>query len=195
MTFRSLQRRMGRDLAWRRLKPSGPAGLLLGWFLGPVNGIAEIYLPYRMYKVVVTDSRVKSTHCIAVDAAAGTLDPYEFPALPEPAAWEDVTSSNVHPAALEESQTRRIAVERTRRLFFSRGFFRLQSPQITAEWLGPEFYIPYWTGFYGDKHNVRIKVLDAVRQTVEGGKVRQLITRWLLQAQAEASVSVPAGHS
>jgi hypothetical protein len=186
---------MGRDLAWRRLKPSGPAGLLLRWFFGPVNGIAEIYIPYRMYKVVVTDSRVKSTHCIAVDAAAGTLDPYEFPALPEPAAWEDVTSSNAHPAALEESQTRRIAVERTRRLFFSRGFFRLQSPQITAEWIGPEFYIPYWAGFYGDEHNVRIKVLDAVRQTVEGGKVRQLITRWLLQAQAEASVSVPAGHS
>ena len=195
MTFRSLQRRMGRDLAWRRLKPSGSAGLLLGWFSGPVKGIAEIYIPYRMYKVVVTDSRVKSARCIAVDAAAGTLDPYEFPALPEADAWEEVTSRNVHPAALEESQTRRIAIERTRRLFFSRGFFRLQSPQITAELIGPEFYVPYWAGFYGGQPNVKIKVLDAVRQTVEGGKVRQLITSWLLQAQAEASVSVPASHS
>jgi hypothetical protein len=186
---------MGRDLAWLRLKPSGPAGLLFGWFSGQVNGIAEIYIPYRMYKVVVTDSHVKSTHWFAVDAAAGTLDPYEFPALPEADAWEEVTSCNVHPAALEESQTRRIAVERSRRSFFSRGFFRLQSPQITAEWIGPEFYIPYWVGFYGDEHNVKIKVLDAVRQTVEGGKVRQLIIRWLLQSQEEASVSVPAGHS
>ena len=30
------------------------------------------------------------------------------------------------------------------------------------------------SGFYGDEHNVRIKVLNAVRQTVDGGKVWRL---------------------
>jgi|SRR5689334_8620953 len=63
---------------------------------------------------------------------AGTQDPYEFSTLPNKDAWEEVTSRSVHPAALEESQIRQIAVERPRRLFCSRGFFSLQSLQSTG---------------------------------------------------------------
>ena len=47
--------------------------------------------------------------------------------------------------------------------------------------MGPEFYIPYWAGFYGDEDNLSLIVLNAVRQTVEGNKVRRLVKTWLLE--------------
>ena len=163
-------------MALRKLRGSG----VDRWLRGPLLGVAEIYVPYRLYKVTLDDRRVQSVRYYAVDAAAGTLDPYEFVALPELEAWVQVQTRNVHPVRLDESETRKLVLERARRLLFRQGFFRLVDPQIRAELIKPEFCIPYWAGFYGSEPSLRVAVLDGVRQTIEGGKARQLVHTWLL---------------
>lgn len=159
-----------------------------GWLPSTLRGFAKIYLPYRMYRVATRDRHVENFRYFALDAVAGTLDAYEFASVPEAGCWAEIETRNCHPITLKESQTREFAIEKVRRLLFSRGFFRLAYPQITAELVHPDFYIPYWVGFYGNERNIRIRVLDAVRQTVEGNKVRQIVRAWLM----EDSSLVPA---
>ena len=182
MAILSLQRRMSYEEALRQL--SARAAGLRRWISGPLRGVAEIYLPYRLYRVTVDDRRLRSVRYYAVDAAAGKLDPYEFanpPALGESIAVE---TRNFHPAYLDEDQTNKLVTEKVRRLLYSRGFFRVINPNITAELIQSEFYIPYWAGFYGHDQNISITVLNAVRRTVEGNKVRRLVKTWLLTSDS-----------
>ena len=179
MAILSLQRGMSYEEALRKLRAR--AAGLRRWISGPLRGVAEIYLPYRLYRVTVDDSRLRRVRYYAVDAATGKLDPYEFAVPPAPDEWTEVDTRNFHPARLDEGQTNKLVIEKVRRLLYSRGFFRVVNPNIGAELIQSEFYIPYWAGFYGDEQNLSITVLNAVRQTVEGNKVRRLVTTWLLE--------------
>ena len=177
---------MTRALALSRLNSSGKFRVVTRWLNGPLRGVAEIYLPYRLYKVSFEDGGVRRTRYYAIDAASGALDPYEFVNLPKPHEFE-VETRNCFPVRLAETETRNLAVQKLRRLLFSRGFFRLSYPQLTAELINPEFYLPYWVGFYGDEQNMNLKVLNAMRETLEGSKIRRLLQAWLLEKPAEAS--------
>lgn len=180
MTIISLQSATGTDWAQRNLSR------LSSWWGGGLRGIAAIYLPYRLYHVVVHDHASAKARYFAVDGVTGTLDPYEFPAVPEPECWTEVATRNCHPIRLKESETKQLAIEKVRRLLFSRGFFRVAHPQITAELIRPEFYIPYWVGFYGNEHDVSIKVINAIRRSLEGNKVRQVVKTWLMEDLSSA---------
>jgi hypothetical protein len=180
---------MTRALALRRLDSSGGFNPVTRWLDGPLRGMAEIYIPYRLYKVTVEDRGVRRARCYAIDAASGALDPYEFANLPQPHEWTEVEKSDCYPVRLAEHETRSLAVQKLRRLLFSRGFFRLAYPQLTAELINSEFYLPYWVGFYGDEQNVNLKVLNAVRETMEGSKIHQLLQAWLLENPADASAA------
>jgi hypothetical protein len=182
---------MDYDAALRKLSTAEGLGAVRRWFTGSLRGIAEIYIPYRLYKVMLNDRRLQNIRYYAVDAAAGTLDPYEFATAPEENAWEEVETRNFHPVSLSESETKKVASEKIRRLLYSRGFFRLASPGITAQLIKPEFYIPYWAGFYGHEQNVSITVLNAVRQTVEGSKMRRVVRAWLEHPADTQDVSSP----
>lgn len=188
MRISTLQHKIDRNLALHRLN----SGFLRQWFHGPLRGIAEIYIPYRLYKVVLDDRRIQSVRYYAVDAASGTLDPYEFATAPGPHEWTEVAAANYHPVRLAEDETKKLAIEKVRRMFFSHGFFRLANPCLIAELINPEFYLPYWVGFYGEEQNVDLKVLNAVRETMEGSKVPNLLKTWLLEQPAE--VPSPAMH-
>lgn len=169
--------------ALRKLGTADGLGLLRRWLSGSLCGIAEIYLPYRLYKVMLDDRRIQSVRYYAVDATTGTLDPYEFATAPGEDAWIELETRNFHPVRLGESETRKIIVEKVRRLLYSRGFFRLANPNITADLVTPEFYIPYWAGFYGGEQNLSATVLNAVRQTVEGSKMRRAVQTWLHRSE------------
>lgn len=185
MKIHSLQRRMEYDAALRKLNNTEGLGIVHRWLTGTLRGIAEVYIPYRLYKVTSHDNGAATIRYYAVDAAAGTLDPYEFVTAPEADAWTEVDTRNLHPVQLNQNQTQTLVVEKVRRLLYSRGFFRIANPTISAELTEPEFYVPYWAGFYGDEHNLSVTVLDAVRQTVEGNKLRRLVKTWLLQADSQ----------
>ena len=181
---------MARDLALRRLTPPGVRGTVHRWITGKLLALAEVYVPYRLYQITVQDRRVHSSRYYAVDAAAGTLDPYEFAAPPSPEAFVEVDTRNCHPVRLDEKQTNRVALEKVRRLIFSGGFFRLANPSISANLIQPEFYMPYWAGFYGDEQSLKVVVFNAIRQTQEGSKVRQLLQEWLQDRPALLSRSI-----
>ena len=176
---------MGYEAALRKFTTIGGLEIARRWLTGPFHGIADIYIPYRLYKVTLNDRRIRSVRFYAVDAAVGTLDPYEFATPPQPDSWVTVETCNFHPIRLNEDQTRRLLVEKVRRVLYSRGFFRLTNPLISADLIEPEFYLPYWAGFYGDKQDVRIVILNGVRQKVEGSKVRRLVKTWLLEADSQ----------
>ena len=64
------------------------------------------------------------------------------------------------------------------------------NPSIRAELIRPEFYIPYWVGFYGDEHNLSLTVLNAVRRTVEGSKARRLMKAWLSERDPQRELNL-----
>jgi len=149
MTICSLRHETDSRLALRKLASPGIDGVLQRWWSGPLRGVAEIYIPYRLYRVSVEDRRFRRVQYYALDGASGTLDPYEFAALPESQEWTEVEAPNCHPVRVEERKTRELAIEKVRRRLFTRGFYRLTSPRLTAELIQPDFYLLYWVGFYG----------------------------------------------
>jgi hypothetical protein len=116
------------------------------------------------------------------------LDPYEFVKSPEAHQCE-VEARNCYPVRLAENETRSLAVQKVRRLLFSRGFFRLCDPQLAAALIISELYLPYWVGFYGDEQNVSLQILNSVRETMEGSKIRRLLQTWLLEKPPEVSAA------
>jgi len=180
MLITSLKSRVNREQASRLLSSSGMSGVLRRRLTGDLVLLADIYIPYRLYKIVCADSKSQSARCYAIDALSGLLDPYQFSEIPVQSELVDIETQNLMPPCLDEGRTRELAIEKARRVIFSRGFFRLAHPRITAELIQPELYIPYWAGFYGSKQNLGIVVLDAVRRTIEGRKVAHAIKAWLL---------------
>jgi hypothetical protein len=186
MTIFSLRHETDPRIALRKLASPGIGGVLQRWWSGPLRAVAEIYIPYRFYRVSVEDRRFRRVQYHALDSASGTLDPYEFAAPPESQEWTEVEAPNCHPVKVEERRTRELAIETVRRRLFSRGFYRLTAPRLTAELIHPEFYLPYWVGFYGDDRNLSLKVMNALRQTMEGSKVCHLLKAWLMERPGES---------
>lgn len=180
MLITSLKSRVNRKQALCLLSSSGMSGVLRRWLKGDLVLHAEIYIPYRLYKIVCEDPKSQSTRCYAIDAISGLLDPYQFSEIPVQSEFVGIETQNFMPPSLDEGRTRELAIEKARRVVFSRGFFRLAHPRITAELIQPEIYIPYWAGFYGNKQDLSIVVLDAVRRTIEGSKVAHALKAWLL---------------
>jgi hypothetical protein len=180
MLIKSLKSRVNREQALHLLSSSGVSGVLRRWLTGNLTLLADIYIPYRLYKIACYGPKSQSSHCYAIDALSGLLDPYQFSEIPVQSEFVGIETQNFMPPSLDERRTRELAIEKARRVIFSKGFFRLAHPRITAELVQPELYIPYWAGFYGSKQDLGIVVLDAVRRTIEGRKVAHSIKAWLL---------------
>jgi hypothetical protein len=184
MMIRVFQGAMSRAEALKMLTPSGPATAVRRLLHGPLIGMCDVFIPYRLYKITTQNRDARGVRFLAVDAVAGTLDPYEFPYPPKAEHFTEVETRNFISEGLPEEQTRAIVLGTSRRRLFSGGFFRLSNPVITAEFIGPEFHVPYWTGFYGSHSNVKVIMLDAVRRTTEGAKVSDVVTTWLRSLNA-----------
>lgn len=180
MNFESLRSNITRDSAQRKMSASRGCGLLQRWLHGKLIALAEIYIPYRLYEVTIHDRGAQARRYFAVDAAVGTLDPYEFTAPPESDNSIDLEIRNCHPILLDEQRTQQLAIKAARLSLFSRGFFRLSNPVIAARVFHADIYVPYWIGFFGHEENLSLVVLNAVRQTYEGSKLRRLVREWLL---------------
>lgn len=151
----------------------------VNWFHGPVQSVAELYIPFRLFEVKVVNRGVEERHIFGLDAVKGELDPYEFPAVPSAAELIACDSRNVLPVLLDSTETRTSLLEKIRRLVFARGFFRLREARFDAVEIPGQICVPYWVCFRGVDGQVRLSVLDAVRRRVEGAKVRRLVESWL----------------
>jgi hypothetical protein len=176
MLIRSLQSVVEREQALSKFSHR--------WMSGKLLGVADIYIPYRLYKMNLEDRRVRTTRLLAIDAVSGNLDPFEFSETPLQNRYTDMETRNFLPAQLSEPETHAAALAKFRRLLFSAGFFRLAKPVISVELVESVLFIPYWAGFYGQEHSVRVLMLDAIRGTIEGGKITSSVKAWLLEGES-----------
>jgi hypothetical protein len=182
VTTLSLRPRVAREQALDRL------GALGRWPVvgpGPLRRVADVYVPFHLYKVGVRSGASAGTSWLALDAVSGALDPYEFDRPPDEAELVRIQTRNRPEPALSDAEAAQLVRDKVRRVVFQTGFFRLRGAlQLDLERQPLELHMPYWLGFYGAEERLRLRVLDAVRGRVEGNKARALFEAWLRDARA-----------
>jgi len=177
--IRSLRPNVTREEAIRAFTAPGPASFFWKLRSGPLQRIADAYIPFRIYRVRFPMGGAQRTHLFALDAVDGSLDLFEFAAPPGDAETVSVSTRN-HPASvLSEVRSAELMRDKVLRVIFQQGFFKLRSVKLEMEHLPGQIHLPYWLGFYGAPENMRCRVLDAVRRRIEGAKASALFEHWL----------------
>ena len=142
--------------------------------------MAQIFVPYHLFRVEIADGRRHQTSHFAIDAVSGTLDVYRFEQGIADLDLVPLRSSNRVGARLDVGDAWPLLEDRLQRILFQTGFFRLRNPRVSGEPERVDLHVPYWVGFYEHGPQVRLQVLDAVRGRFEGAKARALVESWLV---------------
>ncbi len=175
----SLRPKIDQQEAMALLAPPGWAGCLERAVRGPLRMVANVYVPYRLFRVGIMNGSRRDSFLLAVDIVSGQLDPYRFDFAPDSDALVVLETCNNPEPLLSDCVAGEIAKEKARRLIFSSGFFRIRNFSIRSEAEGVLFHVPYWIGFFGAGERANLSVVDAVRRRVEGSKARQFFHDWL----------------
>jgi hypothetical protein len=178
-TIQVLRANVSQEDALRAFSARGTA--LLFWNLrsGSLQRIADVYVPFRVYRARYEMNRSIQDRLFALDAVSGSLDLFSFPHLPSGDQLQSLETRNSLPAALTEAESARIVRDKVLRVIFLQGFFKLRGSQVEILRQPLEFHVPYWLGFYGGRRTVRCRVMDAVRRRVEGAKASAFFEQWL----------------
>ncbi len=177
--IRSLKPNVTQDEAFRTFQTTGLSSLLWRMRTGPLQRIAEAYVPFRLYRVRYAMNREKVQRIFAMDAVDGSLDLFEFRTMPEEGQFVSVKTRNCLPGSLGEERARQILRDKLLRIVFQQGFFKLRDASLEIEELSTEIHLPYWLGFYGANNSLRCRVMDAVRRRIEGAKASAFFEHWL----------------
>jgi hypothetical protein len=170
----------------------GLRGALTTLSRGSARGLAELYIPYHLFHILISNDGREARSIYAIDAVAGILDPFEFPQLPDDTQIMSISTRNLLPIRLAPDQAREMLLDKVRRHVFSRGFSRLRDLHFSATPIPDPLYFPYWLCFRGSERNVKIEVLDALRRRIDGAKTRSLVHDWLRSPDASAALPFPA---
>jgi hypothetical protein len=177
--IRSLRPNVTRQDAIAAFTASGPASWYWKMRSGSLQSIADAYLPFRVYRVRYHMGGAPRSHYFALDAVDGSLDLFEFSAPPGEAETVTVSTRN-HPAPLlSQICSDELLRDKVLRLIFQQGFFKVSDVKLETEQVPGEIHLPYWLGFYGTQHDLRCRVLDAVRRRIEGARASALFEQWL----------------
>jgi hypothetical protein len=179
MLIRSLKPNVTRDEVIRQFSGNGPSAMLRNLFQGPLRSVAELYIPFRLFRVQITNRGISEEKLVAVDAVSGSLDLFQFDHVPNGNETLAVETRNRPSITLTDALLTDHVLAKLRRVLFSRGFFKMRDLQLSAVPLQEELHIPYWIGFRGSEEKVRLSVIDAVRRRPEGAKLRRLVQEWL----------------
>ncbi|MFN7931098.1 MAG: hypothetical protein U0Y68_24860 [Blastocatellia bacterium] len=151
-----------------------------GKFLLPTR----FFIPYFLFRIETRNAGKTATEFFAIDATTGTLDLYQFDAIPDDlTGLEEVETTQYGATLLTENEALAMIQERLqRRIFQTKGFFKIDDFHLAGTFI-ETFYLPYWVGLYEKKQRVAIEIIDAVRGQFEGGKIHDLVREWL---QAES---------
>jgi len=177
--IRSLKPNVTREQAIRQFTSRGPTALFRNAAFGRLRSVADLYIPFRLFRVQITNRGSTEERLVALDAVSGTLDLYQFDHPPTDAETIWLETRNHPLPALAHTVAVEQVVAKLRRVLYSRGFFKMRGLQITAVPLQDDLHIPYWVGFRGTNGRARVSVIDAVRRSLEGAKVRRLVETWL----------------
>src|SRR2546423_238228 len=190
--IRSLKPNVTREEAIRHFSKgmvNGAAKLIRG----PIHSVAELYIPYRLFRVKISSAGREQNQTFALDAVRGVLDLYRLPTLTDDAQFLTLQTRNVIPADLDAALAEDRLIAKVRRMIFTRGFFRVRDLKIEAVPVPGEICVPYWVCFRGTSERVHLAVLDAVRRRPEGAKVRRLVEEWLRSDAGEPARSERSG--
>jgi hypothetical protein len=146
---------------------------------GPLQRIADAYVPCWIYRVRYELGGMTQTRFFALDAVDGSLDLFEFPRLPGPQEFLPIETRNFLRPSLTQARAEELLREKVLRVIFQQGFFKLRERGLDVVREPLELYLPYWLGFYVARGVVRCRVMDAVRRRVEGAKASALFEHWL----------------
>jgi hypothetical protein len=160
---------------------SAPGFSALYWRMriGPLQKIADAYVPFWFYRVRYKLGRAAHARLFALDAVDGSLDIFEFPRIPEQDELVSVDSCNRMVPSLTTERAEEILREKALRVIFQQGFFKLREGRLEIVREPGEMYFPYWLGFYGGPESLRCRVMDAVRRRIEGAKASTFFEQWL----------------
>jgi len=178
-TIQTLKANVTQEEAVRTFRSRGVSALYWRMRSGPLRRVADVYVPFWMYRVQYEMNGVARARIFAMDAVHAALDLFEFASVPDADQVMTVVTRNRLGARLEAS----LAEERLRtkvlRVLFQQGFFKLRALSVTIERLPMEIHLPYWLAFYGHGEAARLRVMDATRRRIEGGKASAFFEEWL----------------
>jgi len=176
---RALRPRVDRDGAVGAFT-GGLAGAFRRATYGPVRSVAEVYVPFLPFEVVIRRPRGVERVVLGVDAVSATLDLYRFDAASSGDDLTHVRTRNHLKPVVSVSTAHDAIVVRMQRLIYQRaGFLAAGRCHVEAAAAGDVISIPYWVGFLGRHETASLVVMDGVRGQIEGAKVRRLIEGWL----------------
>jgi len=146
---------------------------------GPLQRIAEAYVPFWVYRVRCEMVGAPSTRIFALDAVHGTLDLYEFPHIPADNELRTIHTRNRLMPRLEPDAAQELLRMKVLRVLFQQGFFKLRALKVEIERMPLELHLPYWLAFYGNNGAAKCRVMDAVRRRIEGAKASYFFEQWL----------------
>ena len=175
----TLKPNVTREEAIQQFSPQGPLSLLRNSVFGPLRSVAELYIPFRLFTVEIVNRGFPEQRVVALDLVNGTLDLYQFEKTPAEHEIICLETRNCPAVQIADDAAAELAVARLRRIFYTKGFFRLRDLRISAVPIGEILYMPYWIAFRGSDARARVTVIDAVRRRIEGAKMRRLVEEWL----------------
>jgi hypothetical protein len=177
-SIETLKPNVSQSDALRTFSAAGPVALLRNLRLGPLQRIADVYVPYQLYRVNYNLGREHQSRLFAMDAIQGSLDLFEFAALPTQDELTRIETRNALATNLSDDLAQELLREKVLRVIFQQGFFKLRDAHLTIEHIPLNLHLAYWLAFYG-RDTVRCRVLDATRNRIEGAKATALFETWL----------------
>ena len=174
----TLRPNVTREEALRSFSTAGLSAFYWRMRSGPLQRLADVYVPFSLYTVQYEISRNRKKHVFALDTVNGSLDVFQFPRLPEMDQVVTIATRNFLSSSLPEVQAVELLRQKILRLIFQQGFFKVGDPKIEIKRADVALHIPYWLGFYG-KGVLRCRAMDAVRRRFEGAKASAFFEAWL----------------
>lgn len=178
-SIRVFKPNVSQDEAVRAFRSSGLTAAYWRFRCGPLRRIADVYVPFWLYRVRYQMNNGLVTRIFALDAVHGALDLFEFPRPPREDELLNVETRNRMAARLDAGAAQDLLRTKVLRVLFSQGFFKLRTVGLEIEGLRLELNMPYWLAFYGPHETAAIRVLDAVRRRIEGAKAAAFFKEWL----------------
>jgi len=145
---------------------------------GPLRRIADVYVPYWLYRVQYNMGRAAHSTLFAIDAVNGSLDLFTFPRIPDAADLVSVYTRNRVAPSLQQPGAEALLRQKVLRVIFQQGFFKVRDLNLEIAPQPLDLHVPYWLGFYGHAA-AHCRVLNAVRRRMEGAKASALFESWL----------------
>jgi hypothetical protein len=174
--------RLDREGAIRRLQSVHPLNLPRRWSPRILLRAALLQIPYRVFEIGTS----QGIRHLAFDMFAGTLDPYLIDSATE---FEESSGGdrNRLPRRLTDDEIRSSVESRFQRIRFQEGFFRYAGNATAFHPETVDIFVPYWVGIFGPSERPHLRVIDAVRVSEEGSRLRHALISWISDPDTQST--------